>query len=141
MSEPYSNVYNKIDFNQILLVCAPSNLCTEYRKVIKDSSCAKDSLSVRHEAFSDDLINSLYLNKSDQFMNKYTTCSLLFFYDIEFATNKPNVQLEIYNVLKARMQNNLKTIIFSNCSAEKLKSVLCDNLYSLITSEIIHDDF
>ena len=140
MAESYSYIYNKINFNQILLVCSPLKKCMEYKRIVNMVLGNADYIYVHIETFMDEFIEALHNKSVDKFKQKYTICKLLFLRDIHFLTNKISTQEEVYNIIKTRIENNLKTIVISSVSSEELSKTLTPELYELLSLEHINDD-
>ncbi|HEC33028.1 MAG TPA: chromosomal replication initiator protein DnaA [Candidatus Kaiserbacteria bacterium] len=80
---------------------------------IKKMSSGKKIHYVTSEKFSLDYINSLQVNKINQFKEKYRKYDILIMDDIQFLSNKEKTQEELFHLFNTLYDNN-KQIIFSS---------------------------
>jgi len=80
---------------------------------IKNTNSGKKIHYVTSEKFSLDYINSLQVNKINQFKEKYRKYDILIMDDIQFLSNKEKTQEELFHLFNTLYDNN-KQIIFSS---------------------------
>lgn len=129
-----------IEFKNMLLVCAPVKKCLEYKNEIKNTNTS-NLISIDYDSFISEFIESIQDRNTTIFRQKYISCNILVIHDIQFIAGKESTQEELYWIIKKRIEKNNKTIIISARSKTDLSKSLSKELYALLSSETVKNDF
>jgi len=80
-------------------------------------------LYVTSENFTNELINSISLNKMDEFRNKYRNIDVLLIDDIQFIAQKERTQEEFFHTFNELHSNNKQIIISSDRPPKEIKTL------------------
>jgi len=105
---------------------------------IKKTDPKKKIYYVTSEKFSMDYINSLQLNKINEFKDKYRKYDIFIMDDIQFLSNKEKTQEELFHLFNTLYENN-KQIIFSSDQHPNYIPNLKDRLKSRFSAGMIVD--
>jgi len=105
---------------------------------IKGINSGKKVHYVTSEKFSLDYINSLQVNKINQFKEKYRKYDILIMDDIQFLSNKEKTQEELFHLFNTLYDNN-KQIIFSSDQHPAYIPALEDRLKSRFSAGMTID--
>lgn len=69
--------------------------------------------SMTCEEFTNELVNSIYSNKCDEFLSRLKNTDLLVLEDIQFTIGKTQTQETLYDLLKTRFEKSTPTIVIA----------------------------
>ena len=95
-------------------------------------------LYVTSETFTNELINSIQNNKTEEFRNKYRNIDVLMIDDIQFISKKEGTQEEFFHTFNALYESNKQIIISSDRPPKEIKT-LEDRLRSRFEWGLIAD--
>lgn len=80
----------------------------------------------------EDLISAIQSGEAFSCMKKYIEPDILLIDDIQYLTNKPSTQEELYFLLKQRLESKKLTIFFSECDINLLSGTIKAELEELV---------
>ncbi len=95
-------------------------------------------LYVTTETFMNEMINSIAINKTEEFRNKYRNIDVLMVDDIQFLSKKEGTQEEFFHTFNALYESNKQIIISSDRPPKEIKT-LEDRLRSRFEWGLIAD--
>lgn len=105
---------------------------------IKKNDSKKKVCYVKCEDFTNEMVESIHLNKMDKFREKYRFVDVLLIDDIQFIGGKEATQEEFFHTFNALYENKKQIVVASDRPPKEIKS-LVDRLRNRFEMDLIAD--
>lgn len=132
-----SNAYNPLflygnsGLGKTHLLCAIGN-------EIKKNDHTKNICYVNGEDFTNEMVESLHMNKMDKFREKYRFVDVLLLDDVQFIGGKEGIQQEFFHTFNALYESQKQIVLVSDRPPKEIKS-LTDRLRNRFEMGLIAD--
>ena len=105
---------------------------------IKKNDSKKKVCYVKCEDFTNEMVESIHMNKMDKFREKYRFVDVLLIDDIQFIGGKEATQEEFFHTFNALYENKKQIVVASDRPPKEIKS-LVDRLRNRFEMDLIAD--